>query len=53
MPVLQDILIERQESWLEITINRPDKLNAVREQTAIEILDQLAAVESDRTCRAV
>jgi enoyl-CoA hydratase/carnithine racemase len=53
VPVLQDILIERQESWLEITINRPDKLNAVREQTAIEILDQLATAESDRTCKAV
>jgi len=49
----QDITIERAEQWLEITINRPDKMNAIREQTAVEILEQLEAAEADRTCRAV
>lgn len=44
----EDVLVETVESWIEITINRPDKLNAVREQTAIEILDVLAEVEANR-----
>ena len=30
----QDIIVERVESWLEITINRPEKLNSLRETTA-------------------
>jgi len=50
---MEDIIVERQPQWLEITINRPDKLNAIREQTASEIIDQLAEVEADRSCRAV
>lgn len=50
---MEDILVESQSSWLEITINRPDKLNAIREQTAVEILEQLERAESDRGCRAV
>src|SRR5260221_136993 len=49
----QDITVEKAEQWLEITINRPDKMNAIREQTAVEILEQLEAAEADRTCRAV
>ena len=50
---MEDIIVERQPQWLEITINRPDKMNAIREQTASEILDQLVEVEADRSCRAV
>jgi enoyl-CoA hydratase len=53
MTTPQDILVERVEGWLEITINRPDKLNSLREQTAQEILDALAEVEGDREIRAV
>src|SRR5205809_1119433 len=50
---MQDILVERNEQWLEITINRPDKLNAIREQTAVEILDQIEQAEADRSCLAI
>lgn len=50
---MQDILVERNEQWLEITINRPDKLNAIREQTAVEILEQIEQAEADRSCRAI
>ncbi len=49
----QDILTERVEGWLEITINRPDKLNSLREQTAEEILAALAEAEHDRSIGAV
>jgi enoyl-CoA hydratase/carnithine racemase len=51
--MFEDITVERQPQWLEITINRPDKLNAVREQTAVEILGQIEQAEADRTCRAI
>ena len=51
--MLEDIVVERHPQWLEITINRPDKLNAIREQTADEILALLNEVEADRSCRAV
>jgi enoyl-CoA hydratase/carnithine racemase len=50
---MQDIVVERNEQWLEITINRPDKLNAIREQTAVEILEQIELAEADRGCRAI
>lgn len=50
---MQDILVEPNEQWLEITINRPDKLNAIREQTAVEILEQIEQAEADRSCRAI
>src|SRR6218665_1361124 len=49
----QDILLERVEGWLEVTINRPEKLNSLREQTAEEILAALAEVEGDRSVGAV
>ncbi len=49
----EDIVVERTDRWLEIQINRPEKLNALREKTAAEILRALEAVELDRACRAV
>jgi 1,4-dihydroxy-2-naphthoyl-CoA synthase len=30
----EDIIVERVEGWIEITINRPEKLNSLRERTA-------------------
>jgi len=53
MMTTQDILVERVEHWLEITINRPEKLNSLRERTAEEILAALAEVEGDRAIGAV
>jgi enoyl-CoA hydratase/carnithine racemase len=49
----QDIIVSRQAGWIEVTINRPDKLNSLREQTAEEILSLLGEVENDRDVRAV
>jgi enoyl-CoA hydratase/carnithine racemase len=49
----QDIAVERVENWIEISIARPEKMNAIREQTAAEILDALAEAEADREVRAV
>jgi enoyl-CoA hydratase/carnithine racemase len=49
----QDLIVERSGSWLEIQINRPEKLNSLRETTAAELLQALEAVELDRAVRAV
>lgn len=49
----EDIIVERVESWIEIQINRPEKLNSLREQTAGEILEALEQAEFDRDIRAV
>src|ERR1700753_2710328 len=48
----QDVILKREKGWIEITINRPDKLNSLREQTAEEILEILNEVEHDRDIRA-
>jgi enoyl-CoA hydratase/carnithine racemase len=49
----EDIIVERVEGWLEITLNRPEKLNSLREQTAQEIMDALNEAESARDVAAV
>jgi enoyl-CoA hydratase/carnithine racemase len=48
-----DIVVEARESWLEITLHRPDKMNALREQTAEELMRALGAVEHQREIRSV
>jgi enoyl-CoA hydratase/carnithine racemase len=49
----EDLIVTRSESWVEIRLNRPDKLNAMRERTAEEILDVLHRAEHDRSNHAV
>jgi enoyl-CoA hydratase/carnithine racemase len=49
----QDVVLGREDGWIEITISRPDKLNSLREQTAEEMLGILNEVEHDRSVRAV
>ena len=49
----EDIIVESVEGWVEITINRPEKLNSLRERTAEELLGVLAEVEIDRAVGAV
>jgi len=49
----EDIIVSRGERWLEITINRPDKMNSLREQTAEEIQKALQEAEMDRGIAAI
>lgn len=49
----KDIIVERVEGWVEITINRPEKLNSLRDTTAEEIMAVMADAEADRDVRAV
>src|ERR1700693_5101068 len=49
----EDVIVARTEQWLEIAINRPEKLNSLRDKTAEEILHALGEAEHDRNIRAV
>ena len=49
----EDIVVTRGEGWLEIRINRPEKMNSIREKTAGEILHAMVEVEFDRACNVI
>jgi 2-(1,2-epoxy-1,2-dihydrophenyl)acetyl-CoA isomerase len=48
-----DILVEHRPGWRRITLNRPDKLNAVNEEMLLRLLAQLDDAEADASCRAL
>lgn len=49
----EDIIIERHDSWIEIAINRPEKFNALRERTGVEIVAAMDEVEQERAICSV
>jgi dihydroxynaphthoic acid synthetase len=49
----RDILFERREGVATITINRPDCLNALRMQTAAELIDAFRRADADRSVGVV
>ena len=52
-PATTDIVVTRHDRWIEIEIARPEKFNALREQTAAEIMDTMALAEEDDTVTSV
>lgn len=50
---LENILTEIKNDVLVITINRPDKLNALNKQTIEELHDTLVDAENDKNIRAL
>jgi 2-(1,2-epoxy-1,2-dihydrophenyl)acetyl-CoA isomerase len=49
----RDIILEIDGPIARITLNRPDKLNAMRDETADQLRDALSSAESDAAVRAV
>ena len=49
----ENIITARHEGALEITFNRPDVMNAINEAMADDIMDAMAAAETDREVLAV
>jgi len=49
----RDTIVETNNGWIEVTIDRPDKLNAIREQTAGEILEALDEADQTQSVRGV
>jgi 2-(1,2-epoxy-1,2-dihydrophenyl)acetyl-CoA isomerase len=47
------VLVARHDGWRKITLNRPDKLNALNPELLDAVSAALDAIESDRSCRAV
>src|SRR6185295_3869948 len=53
IPMAETILVEREGRVAIITVNRPDKLNALSQQVRDEVLEALAAIEGDDSAGAV
>lgn len=49
----QRILFEKKDSIAKITLNRPDKLNAIDEETLLDLQAALAEIERDDSIRVV
>ena len=47
------VLVESREGWRKITLNRPDKLNALNSEVLAALTAALDDIEADRTCLAV
>ena len=44
---------QRRKGVFEVTLDRPEVLNAINEEMAVEIIDAMSAVETDRRVKAV
>jgi 2-(1,2-epoxy-1,2-dihydrophenyl)acetyl-CoA isomerase len=47
------ILVENRDGYRQITLNRPDRLNALNAEMADALMAALDAAEADEACRAV
>ena len=53
MAKYEDISFRRQEGIAHLTVERPERLNAYRDQTADELLDAFRRADADASTRAV
>lgn len=47
------IRVEPRENWRKLTLNRPDKLNAVNTETLMALIEALDDAATDPACRAL
>jgi 2-(1,2-epoxy-1,2-dihydrophenyl)acetyl-CoA isomerase len=47
------VLVDQHPGWHKITLNRPDKLNALNQDVLDALCAALDGIEADRSCRAV
>src|SRR5689334_5161920 len=53
MPGEQDLLVQRRDGVLYLTMNRPDKMNALSDAMIAGLLENLSRAASDREVGAV
>src|SRR5699024_7189960 len=49
----KNLLIDDREAVRTITVNRPDKLNALNRQTLLELLEAMDAAQADEGVRVI
>jgi 2-(1,2-epoxy-1,2-dihydrophenyl)acetyl-CoA isomerase len=49
----ESILVERHSGYRVVTLNRPDRLNALDRATHVVLMNALLDAEADETCRAL
>lgn len=47
------LLVDRTDAVVTLTLNRPDAMNALDVELKVALRDTLAALETDRSCRAI
>ena len=47
------ILVDLHDGYRVITINRPEKMNALNREAGMALIEALKDAEGDETCRAV
>ncbi|MEM7332978.1 MAG: enoyl-CoA hydratase-related protein [Chloroflexota bacterium] len=53
MSAYENLLIDEYDGVIEITLNRPDKYNALTHGTAVELMNVIKKVKRDPSCRTV
>ena len=50
---MSDLIIEKRSGWTQITLNRPERRNALNTALLGELAATLRALSQDEACRAV
>ena len=50
---MSNLLIDNQDSTRIITINRPDKLNALNRETIKELGEEIAMADADKDVKSI